>query len=70
MKAFFSEWEYNRAPFDSLAFAKAEPNVIGWQRVRNLIEDAETAVLTGVKGAREAALELKEKADRALASAR
>ncbi len=69
MKAFFSEWEYNRVPFENLAFAKAEPNVIGWQRVRGLIENAETAVLAGVKSAREAALELKEEADRALAAA-
>ena len=69
MDAFFSQWEYNRAPFDSLAFAKAEPNVLGWQRVRGLIENAETEVLTGVKSARQAAVDLKEKADQALAAA-
>jgi ABC-type glycerol-3-phosphate transport system substrate-binding protein len=66
MQAFFEEWPYNRAAFDCLSFARAEPNVAGWQKVRGLVEDAETAVLTGMQSAREAAIELKVEADRVL----
>lgn len=67
MQAFWAEWPDNRASFDCLAFAKPEPNVAGWQEVRGLIEKAQTAVLTGMMSGREAALELKRDADRALA---
>lgn len=67
MQAFWAEWPYNRAPFDCLSFAKPEPNVAGWQEVRGLIEWAQTAVLTGTMTGKEAALQLKKKADAVLA---
>lgn len=66
MQAFWAEWEYNRAAFDCLSFAKSEPMVVGWQEVRDLVEKAQTAVLTGVKTGKEAALELKREADAVL----
>jgi ABC-type glycerol-3-phosphate transport system substrate-binding protein len=67
MQRFWGEWPYNRAAFDCLPHAKSEPNLSGWQEIRSLVEKAETQVLTGVKAAREAALELQEKADAVLA---
>lgn len=66
MQAFWREWEYNRAAFDCLPFAHAEPNVAGWQEVRTLVERAETDVLTGLKTAAEAVRDLKAKADAVL----
>ena len=67
MNSFWAEWPYNRAAFDGLAYARPEPNIVGWQEVRDLIEQAETAVLSGMMGGREAALKLKQDADRVLA---
>jgi len=69
MKAFWKTWEYNRAAFDCLGFARSEPNVAGWQEVRDLIENAQTAVLTGKRTAEQAAAELKGQADAVLAEA-
>ena len=63
LKAFWAKAPYNRAAFDCLAFARVEPNVAGWQEVRKAVEDAETAVLTGVKTGKEAAAQLKKAAD-------
>ncbi|HOZ49685.1 MAG TPA: extracellular solute-binding protein [Candidatus Hydrogenedentes bacterium] len=67
MQAFWDEWAYNRAAFDCLEFAKSEPTVAGWQEVRLLVEKAQTEVLTGIKSARQAVLDLKHKADAVLA---
>lgn len=66
MQRFWAEWESNRVPFECLEFARPEPNVSGWQEVRDLVERAETAVLSGTQSAEDAARELKRKADRAL----
>lgn len=66
MQAFWKQWEYNRAAFDCLPFARPEPNVAGWQQVRDRVEIAETAVLTGRKSGRQAALDLKREADAVL----
>jgi multiple sugar transport system substrate-binding protein len=66
MQAYWSEWKYNRAAYDCLPFAHPEPKLAGWQKVRTLIEKAETAVLTGLQSGRDAALELKREADAAL----
>lgn len=70
MQAFWEEWPYNKAPFDCLDFARSEPNVPGWQEVRELIENALAGVLTGVKTAEQAAAELKQGADAVLAESR
>ncbi len=66
MQRFWAEWPGNRVGFDCLDFARTEPNVTGWQEVRDLVERAETAVLTGTLSPEEAARELKRNADRAL----
>jgi len=66
IQAFWSEWEYNRAAFDCLQFARPEPNVAGWQKVRGLVADAETNVFTGEITARRAARDLKREADAVL----
>jgi ABC-type glycerol-3-phosphate transport system substrate-binding protein len=63
MKAFWDGWEYNRVPYDNLGFARPEPNLAGWQEVRERIEEAVVAVITRVKTGREAAHELKLAAD-------
>ncbi len=67
MRKFWDEWEYNRAAFDCLHYARPEPTVLGWQEVRGLVEKAETAILTGLKTAPEAARELTRQADALLA---
>lgn len=67
LQAHWADWEYNRAAYDSLAFARPEPNVAGWQQVRALVENAQTEVLTGMKSGRQAAIDLKQAADRVLA---
>ncbi|GMV99104.1 MAG: ABC transporter substrate-binding protein [Candidatus Hydrogenedentota bacterium] len=67
VQAYWKEWEYNRVPFDSLAVARAEPNLVGWQEVRSLVERAWSDVMSEVKTGREAALELKQQADAVLA---
>ena len=67
LQAFWGEWEYNRAAFDCLAFAKSEPSVAGWQEIRGLIEEAQAAVLTGLRTAKEATAQLKREADAVLA---
>jgi ABC-type glycerol-3-phosphate transport system substrate-binding protein len=59
----------NKAAFDCLPFALPEPNLAGWQEVRTLLERTQSEVLAGVKTGRAAALELKQKADAALARA-
>jgi ABC-type glycerol-3-phosphate transport system substrate-binding protein len=66
MQEFWGEWEYNRAAFDCLPFARSEPNLAGWQKVRDLVEHAQTAVLAGVKTGEEAARDLKKAADAVL----
>ncbi|HQE84366.1 MAG TPA: ABC transporter substrate-binding protein [Candidatus Hydrogenedentes bacterium] len=70
MLAFWNEWTYNKAPFDCLSFARCEPNVPGWQEVREHIENALAGVLNGVQTAEEAAAELKWRADKVLEESR
>ena len=67
MQKFFAEAPFNRAAFDSMQFARVEPNITGWQEVRKAVEDAETQVLTGLKTGKDAALALKAAADAILA---
>ena len=66
MQAFWQEWEFNRAAFDCLPYAQSEPKVVGWQQVRDLVEKAQTAVLTGVKSGEAAAMDLRRQADEVL----
>jgi ABC-type glycerol-3-phosphate transport system substrate-binding protein len=66
LQAFWDEWVYNRTPYDNLAFARPEPNLAGWQEVREVIEDAVVAVITRSKTGAQAASDLKRAADRIL----
>jgi multiple sugar transport system substrate-binding protein/sn-glycerol 3-phosphate transport system substrate-binding protein len=70
MQAFFTLWDYNRAAFDCLPYARPEPNLAGWQEVRTLVERAAIEVMAGLKPAGDAARELKARADAVLADAR
>lgn len=63
MLAFWEEWPSNKTAFDSLEFAVPEPNILGWQEIRGLVEKAETAVVTGLTSGRQAALDLQRDAE-------
>ncbi len=69
MQRFLTQWPYNRAAYDCLDLAKPEPNLHGWQQVRDLAAKAVTDVMTGMSDAKTASEELKRNADRALAQA-
>lgn len=69
MKRYFDEWECNRAAFDCLGFARSEPNITGWQEVRDLVVRALSEVLSGSTDPGDAARSLKKAADAALARA-
>lgn len=69
LRAWWEEWPYNRAAYDCLSFARPEPNLSGWQQVRDLVARAVTEIMTGVRDAESAAVELKRNADRALSMA-
>jgi len=69
MLAFWEQWPHNRAPYDCLPIAKPEPNITGWQQVRDLAARAVTEIMTGIHDASTTARILKESADQALARA-
>jgi multiple sugar transport system substrate-binding protein len=62
LQAFWNEWPSNKTAFNCLEFAKTEPNILGWQEIRGLVENAETAVVTKFKTGRQAALDLQREA--------
>lgn len=62
MQAYWAAWPPNRVPYDALTYARTEPNARGWQPIRKLVEQAETAVLAGLSGGRKAALSLQQEA--------
>ncbi len=59
-----------KADFDYLANAVPEPNVAGWQQVRDVLRDAETSVVTGKTTPKAALDDAETKANKALADAR
>ena len=67
MKRFWAQHPRNRVAFDCLSFAKSEPNRLGWQEVRGLIEKTATALLAGITDAPQAGADLKREADAILA---
>jgi len=69
MKQLFDAWECNRVPYDCLAFARSEPNVVGWQQVRDLVVRTLSELISGVREPGDAARTLKREADAALARA-
>jgi len=58
LQAYWAKWPYNRTAFDCLPSARSEPNIQGWQEVRRYIENAATAVITGLKTPDEAVANL------------
>ncbi len=46
LQQFWQEKPYAKVPFDCLPFAKPEPNLSGWQQIRDMVESAELEVLT------------------------
>ena len=65
LRRFFAEHPRALKPLDALPYAVNEPTVEGWQEVRQYIEDAERAVLTGSE-VDEAVATLTEKSNRLL----
>jgi ABC-type glycerol-3-phosphate transport system substrate-binding protein len=59
-----------KAAFDALPVAVPEPNVAGWQQVRDILHDADMAVISGKSTAKAALDEAEIKANKALADAR
>lgn len=68
--AFFAAAPQNRAAFDLLPVAVPEPNVAGWQAVRDCLETAETSVATQLKPPGQVVKDLNACADAALRAAR
>ncbi len=46
LQRFWKEKPYAKVPFECLQFARPEPNLSGWQQVRDMVESAELEVLT------------------------
>ena len=59
-----------KASFDFLQYARPEPNVAGWQQIRDILRDAETSVVTGKATAKAALDDAETKANKALADAK
>ncbi|HEY3083211.1 MAG TPA: ABC transporter substrate-binding protein [Chloroflexota bacterium] len=62
--------EINRAALDNLPFSLPEPNLVGWQDVRPVIEGAYESAIAGKTPGAQAAKKLKEEADKLLAEKR
>jgi len=67
IQKFWAEWPDNRAAYDCIPFARAEPHLNGWQEIRQHMETAMTEVVTRIKTGAEAAKTLQEKARAILA---
>lgn len=69
-RAFREQSPQNRAAFECLDFAHAEPNVAGWQQVRDIVERHLADLMGRRLDARTAAQRIKQEADATLAAAR
>ena len=69
MKAFYEQNPRAKHILDILPLAKGEPNVVGWQEVRDQLATAARAVISGADPAATAA-DLKKKADQTLAQSK
>ncbi|TAK21808.1 MAG: ABC transporter substrate-binding protein [Chloroflexota bacterium] len=58
--------EINRVALDNMAFARPEPNLIGYQDIRPAMDDIVVAVLAGKSTGKDAAKKAKEQSDRLL----
>jgi ABC-type glycerol-3-phosphate transport system substrate-binding protein len=70
MRRFFAAHPANRRAFDAIPVARAEPNVAGWQKVRDALKDAEMAVVAGRTAPEAAARALAERATDCVAGGR
>jgi ABC-type glycerol-3-phosphate transport system substrate-binding protein len=70
MKEFYEKNVRARHVYDVLPIARGEPNVVGWQEVRKLLEDAARSVLSGSAAPEAAAASLKKAADDTLAKSK
>lgn len=68
MQQFYQQNARARHVYEILPMAKPEPNVVGWQEVRKLLEDTARSVITAGTSPAAAAVDLKKKADAALAA--
>lgn len=66
LTAFFAEHPRNRVAFDLIPIARPEPNVAGWQTVRECLETAETTLINQLGDAGQVAADLDTCADSAL----
>jgi ABC-type glycerol-3-phosphate transport system substrate-binding protein len=67
VKKLFADNPRARRAFDALPYARPEPNIAGWQEVRDLISEAVTSIINRQATPEEAARTLKEKADGVIA---
>ena len=63
MQAFWESWPDNRVAFDCLEYAVPEPNISGWQQIRNRVARAATEVISSMSTGQDAAIRLKKDAD-------
>ena len=63
LSRYFAQSPRNRAAFDTIPCGVSEPNVVGWQAVREFIPAALTAVAKGEASPAQAAADLGKKAD-------
>ncbi len=66
VKDLWAQWPYSRASFDCLDFARPEPNIRGWQEVREVVAKALRQVLDGNLTGREAAAALQRQTEELL----
>ena len=69
MKRFYQENPRAWHVYEALQVARGEPNALGWQEVRDNLEQAASSVIGGTSPAT-AAVELRKKSDRALTESR
>jgi len=67
LKDYFARGPRHRAAFDTIPHGVPEPNVAGWQAVRDSIKEALTRVVSGRAAPAEAAAEMGKQADAELA---
>jgi multiple sugar transport system substrate-binding protein len=67
VKKLFAENPRARRAFDALPYARPEPNIAGWQEVRDLINEAVTSIINEQATPDTAARTLKQKADGVIA---
>jgi len=63
LQKFFAEHPRNRVPFDTIPYGVPEPNVAGWQTIRDFIAETLTQVCKGQVTPEKAAADLAKKAN-------